>query len=297
MSDFLWFSPVELLQKTSIVQDSEAFWWMTCLWFPWSSKGCKLFLPSFLTKTSLGSDYIFVVSLAADNLYAGFAFPHHFSIIWFSSLYQSLYAIPQQPCSWHSLCSRAEEPYILCITAFGLRNSSWGSSPVFVSRFWSTRPVLSLPEYCKHYTVCTALVPRECERMEACELLPFKAMYPLLAKGCNVVAKDAQNMVIRKKFYIALIIEEACRTWSNEVFRVFWGGWMFLFVRLCLFFFFFSALRAQSRMVIFWNLDWNRAAWKKTALNLKGTSAFKRIAELCSLTKYAYSHTSVKKDS
>lgn len=90
-----WFSPVEILQRTSIVQDSETFWWMTCLWFPWSSKGYKLFLPSFLTKTSLGSDYVFVVSLAAGNLYAGFAFPHHFSIIWFSSLYQSPYAVLQ----------------------------------------------------------------------------------------------------------------------------------------------------------------------------------------------------------
>lgn len=155
-----WFSPVAILQKTSIVQDSETFWWMTCLWFLWSSKGYKLFLPSFLTKTSLGSDYVFVVSLAAGNLYAGFAFPHHFSIIWFSSLCQSPYAVLQQPCSWHSLCSRGEEQYILCITAFGLRNSSWGSSPDCVSRFWRARPVLSLPEYCRHYTACTALIPR-----------------------------------------------------------------------------------------------------------------------------------------
>lgn len=169
-----------------------------------------------------------MVSLASVNLCAGFAFPHHFSIISFSSLYQPPYAVPQHACSWHPLCRREEEEYILCITAFGLRNSSSGSSPDFVSYFWRTRPVLCLPEYCKHYIGCNAVIPRELEIMEASKLLPFKAMCSLLAKGWNVIAKYAQNTVIREKFYITLIIEEACQTWGNEEF-----GFGFFFSPFC----------------------------------------------------------------
>lgn len=102
-----------------------------------------------------------------------------------------------------------------------------GSSPDFVSHFWrTTRPALSSPEYCKHYIACNAVIPRELEIMEASKLLPFKAIYWLLAKGWKVIAKYAQNMVIKEKFYIALIIEEACQTWSNE--GVCWGFFSFL---------------------------------------------------------------------
>lgn len=118
--------------------------------------------------------------------------------------------------------------------AFGIRNSSSGSSPDFVSHFWRTRPVLSLPEYCIRYIACNAVIPRELEIMEASKILPFKAMYSLLAKGWNDIAKYVQNMMIREKFYITLIIEEACQTWRNEEF---WFCGVF-----CLFVCFFSFL-------------------------------------------------------
>lgn len=88
----------------------------------------ELFPSSFHTTPCPGSNYILVISLASVTLYAGFAFLHHFVIIPFSSLYQPPYALPQQACSWHPLCSREEEQPVLGIAVFGLRRSSAGSS-------------------------------------------------------------------------------------------------------------------------------------------------------------------------
>lgn len=68
-----------------------------------------------------------------------------------------------------------------------------------------------MPEYCKHYIACTAVTHREPELMETSELFPLKTMYLLLAKEWNVIAKYAQDMVIREKFYFTLITEEACQ--------------------------------------------------------------------------------------
>lgn len=42
--------------------------------------------------------------------------------------------------------------------------------------------------------------------MEASKLLPFSAMYSLLAKTWNVIAEYAHDMVIRDKLNITLIL-------------------------------------------------------------------------------------------
>lgn len=164
-------------------------------------QGLKQFLPSFLTKTSLGSNRILVLSLASINLYAGFPLLITSSIISFSSLNQLLYAVPQQASSRQSFYSREEEKYMLCFAAFGLK---------FILRIQ--------PRLCKLFLNSSkgcsifAVIPRELEIMEDPKILAFKAVCSLLAKGWNVIAEYGQNMVIREKVYKMLIIEESCQS-------------------------------------------------------------------------------------
>lgn len=104
-------------------------WHLVFPYYHWSGTAMSCSLHHSLLNPLPGSDYISVVSLTSVTACAGFAFPHDFGIIPFSSLYQPPYAVPQQACSWHPLCSREEEQPVLGIAAFVLRSSSAGSSP------------------------------------------------------------------------------------------------------------------------------------------------------------------------